>query len=155
MKKFFSKIMVLLLIMSSLVIFGCNERYGDLRMSLNFCFSSFSAKTLEDGTKRWTNTTDNSVVDEMLDGSYTLYISGNTQTTAYIDATFSGIPKDFNSDVQVSLSNSILTVGKKQYIDGGMRVAICATQEGSTTLTVLSSEGNKQRSLTIQVVEVP
>lgn len=155
MKKFFSKIMVLLLIMSSLVIFGCNERYGDLRMSLNFCFSSFSAKTLEDGTKRWTNTTDNSVVDEMLDGSYTLYISGNTQTTAYIDATFSGIPKDFNSDVQVSLSNSILTVGKKQYIDGGMRVAICATQEGLTTLTVLSSEGNKQRSLTIQVVEVP
>ncbi|MGN0798479.1 MAG: hypothetical protein ACI4L7_02845 [Christensenellales bacterium] len=155
MKKIFSKIMVLLLIVSSLVIFGCNERYGDLKMSLNFCFSSFSSKTLNDGTRRWTNNTDNSVVDEMLDGSYTLYISGSTQTTAYIDATFSGVPEDFNSDVQVSLSNSILTVGKKQYIDGGMRVSICAKQEGSTTLTVLSSEGSKQRSLMIQVVEVP
>ncbi len=155
MKKIFSKIMIFLLIVSSLVIFGCKERYGDLRMSLNFCFTSFSSRTLEDGTKRWTNASDNSVVDENLDGSYTLYIYGNTQGSAYIDATFTGTPDDFNSDIGVSLSNPILTVGKKQYIDGGIRFSVTPNQEGSTVLTVLSAEGNKQRSVNISVAQVP
>lgn len=155
MKKIFSKIMIFLLIVSSLVIFGCKERYGDLKMSLNFCFTSFSSRTLEDGTKRWTNAGDNSVIDENLDGSYTLYIYGNTQGTAYLDATFTGTPTDFNNDIGVSLSNSILTIGKKQYIDGGIRFSVTPNQEGSTVLTVLSAEGNKQRSVNISVAQVP
>ena len=155
MKKIFSKIMIFLLIVSSLVIFGCKERYGDLRMSLTFCFTSFSSRTLEDGTKRWTNSTDNSVVDENLDGSYTLYMYGNNQGTAYLDATFTGTPDDFNNDISVSLSNSILTIGKKQYIDGGIRFSVTPNQEGSTVLTVLSSEGDRQRSVNITVAQVP
>ncbi len=155
MKKVFSKIMIFLLIASSLVIFGCKERYGDLRMSISFCFTSFSSRVLDDGSTRWTNMSDNSVVDENLDGSYTLYIYGNTQGTAYIDTTFTGTPEDFNNDVQVSLSNSILTIGKNQYIDGGVRFSITPTNEGSTVLTVLSSEGSKQRTVNISVVEVP
>lgn len=155
MKKVFGKIIVFLLIVSSFAIFGCKERYGDLRMSLNFCFTSFSSKTLENGTKRWTNAAADSVVDENLDGSYTLYMFGSTQGTAYLDATFTGVPDDFNTDVQTSLSNSILTIGKKQYIDGGIRFSVTPNQEGTTILTVLSAEGDKQRSVNITVVEVP
>lgn len=156
MKKIFSGIFVLILLVCCGLFSGCGDKYANLSFSVGFVSSGdgYSSEYIPDEGVNRVKTPDGTY-DDNLDGSYTFYISQDTSSTATFEVVFAGVPGDFNYGVSFSLSNEILKIDNATVYSGNsVKKTITAFEKGSTVLTAFSNETGKSSSVTIHVVKI-
>lgn len=155
MKKFFNSIFILLFITCACLLVGCNDRYGNLRMSLSFSFSpnAENVEVLNDGTYRVV--TSGGVFDARRDGSYVIYID-NDSARIPLDIVYTNAPSDFNYDASFAYTSEAFRVDESdvENISNGIRVVVVASSEGQGNLVVRNSESGISSSIYIEVVKV-
>jgi len=155
MKKFLSSIFIFLVLACCGLFYGCGELYSGLTFNVSISYDKNGENVTQLDNGDYRVVTDSGVFEDHQDGSYTFYIQNNKPCSATLNCIFTNAPSDFNYGVTFSNSNEIVKVSEAgRYTNNGVQYTITANHEGTTTLTVNSSEGEKSAQITINVVKV-